>query len=326
MLKPIALAAAAALTLSTQALAAPKETFVEIPGGSGPLKATMLAPETGAKAPAVVILPGSGPTDRNGDNPLGVKGATYRLLAEALAARGVTTLRMDKRGMFASAGAAADANAVTVADLAIDAEAWAAKLKAESGAKCVWLLGHSEGGLVALLAGRYGKDLCGLILVSTGGRNYGDVLVAQIEANPRNPPEIRQATARAVAALKAGDRVDPATLPAPLGQQLFHPAIQGFLIEMFRHDPARLLAAYGKPVLILQGETDLQITPEDARILAAAQPKAKLALLPGVNHVLKAAPADRAANLAIYADPSLPLAPGVAETIVAFVTGQPGTN
>lgn len=311
-----------ALLMAAAVTAAPVETFVDIPGGAAPLKATMLAPASGSKAPAIVILPGSGPTDRDGNNPYGVKGSTYRLLAEGLAARGVTTLRMDKRGMFASGPAAADPNAVTVVDLAADANAWAAKLKAETGAKCVWLLGHSEGGLVALIAGQSGKDLCGLILVSTGGRPMGEVLREQLKANPNNPPAILDPALKAIDDLEAGRKVDTAQLPAPL-LPLFHPAVQGFLIEEFRQDPGKLVAAVDKPVLILQGETDIQVFVADARALKAAQPKARLVLLPGVNHVLKVAPADRAANVATYADPSLPLAPGVVEAISDFVSGKP---
>lgn len=324
MFKPIVLAALLATTAGV-ARAAPVESFAEIPVPPGALKATILSPEGGARGPAVVILPGSGPTDRDGNNPLGVRGATYRRLAEGLAAQGVTTLRMDKRGMFASGGAAANPNAVTVDMLAADANAWAAKLKAETGAECVWLLGHSEGGLVALIAAQSGKDLCGLILVSTSGTPYGEVLRAQVKKNPANPPEIVAATDRAIDELTAGRKVDPSTLPAPL-LNLFHPAIQDFLIATFRHDPAALARAYEGPILIVQGSTDLQITVADANVLKAAQPSAKLVVLEGVNHVLKVAPADRAANIATYSDPSLPLAPGLAEAIAAFVKGQPGTN
>ncbi len=97
----------------------------------------------------VIIIPGSGPTDRNGDNPAGVAGAVYRQLAEQLTARGIATLRIDKRGMFGSRAAIANANAVTIADYAADAHAWAKAARAATGARCVWLLGHSEGGLVA---------------------------------------------------------------------------------------------------------------------------------------------------------------------------------
>jgi uncharacterized protein len=73
------------------------------------------------------------------------------------------------------------------------------------------------------------------------------------------------------------------------------------------------------PVLIVQGENDLQVSVEDARLLAAAKPDARLVIVPGMNHVLKAAPADRAGNLAAYAEPDRPLAPGLMGAILGFV-------
>ncbi|MGQ3031295.1 MAG: alpha/beta hydrolase, partial [Ferrovibrionaceae bacterium] len=86
------------------------------------------------------------------------------------------------------------------------------------------------------------------------------------------------------------------------------------------YDPAALLRGWAGPALIVQGERDLQVGPADARALAAADPRARLVLLPGVNHVLKAvATDDAAANLAAYADPDLPLAPGVVAAIAGFV-------
>lgn len=309
-----ALAAAIALPCAAQTSQTGESTEVEI---AGPLKATLLKPTGVAKPPVVVILPGSGPTDRDGNSPLGVKGSTYRLLAEGLAAQGIASLRMDKRGMFANAGAAADPNRVFIDDLAVDALAWAAKARAETGAPCAWMAGHSEGSLVALVAGQKGDGLCGLILLSGSGRPYGTILRAQLKANPANAPLLDQALA-ALDALEAGKHADtsnmhPALLP------LFHPVVQDFLINAMAKDPAGLIAAYGKPVLILQGSTDIQVLVEDANLLKSAQPKAELVVLEGVNHLLKAAPADRAANLATYSNPDLPLDPRVAPTIAAFI-------
>ncbi len=245
-----------ALTLAFAAIAgaaqaAPVETFVEMPGGLAPLKGTMLAPAEGPRGPAVLILAGSGPTDRDGNNPLGVRGSTYRLIAEGLAGRGVTTLRVDKRGLFASGPAAADPNAVTVIDLAADAQAWARKLMAETGRPCVWLIGHSEGGLVALIAGQDNPDVCGLILAAAPGRPLGEVLREQLRANPANAPLLPPAL-HAIDELEAGRKVDttgmhPALMP------LFHPAVQGFLIVMFQQKPAELAASFKGPILILQG-------------------------------------------------------------------------
>jgi pimeloyl-ACP methyl ester carboxylesterase len=315
------LAAALALALPFAAQAAPVETFVEIPGGPAPLKGTLLKPEGVSRPPVVVILPGSGPTDRDGNNPLGVKGATYRLLAEGLAQQGVASLRMDKRGMFASGPAAADPNRVFIEVLADDANAWAAKAMAETGAPCAWLAGHSEGSLVALAAARKGKNLCGLILLSGAGRPLGTILREQLNANPANAPILPQALA-AIDELEAGRHVDATALHPGL-QPLFRAEVQDFLIGEMALDPAKLIAGYGGPVLILQGSTDIQISVADARLLKAAQPRASLVILEGVNHVLKLAPADRAANVATYSDPSLPLAPEVAPAIARFIKLNP---
>jgi len=308
----LAIAFAAALAATTAA--PPVETFVDIPG---PLKGTQLAPAAGAKAPVAVILPGSGPTDRDGDSPLGVKGSIYRQLAEGLAAKGVTTVRIDKRGQFASGGAAADGNRVFIADLAADANAWAADLKKRTGAPCVWLIGHSEGALVAEVAAQTGQDLCGLVLVSGAGEKFGDILRRQLKAG-LPPGALLDQTLANVDALEAGRDVDAANMPPGL-QMLFAPQVQPFLKATFAYDPAQLLKAYKGPVLIVQGKTDLQIPPGSAERLKAAKPDATLVELEGVNHVLKSAPADRAGNLATYSDPALPLAPGIPEAIAGFI-------
>lgn len=290
---------------------------IEAAGVNGPLKGTLAG---GGKpdAPVMLIIPGSGPTDRDGNNPLGVKASTYRLLAEGLAERGVTTVRIDKRGMFASAGAAADANAVTIDDYARDTHAWIDAIRRRTEAPCVWLLGHSEGGLVALAAAQKGEHVCGLVLVATAGRPLGEVLKRQLRANPANAPLLGPADA-AIDVLAAGRRVDASTLPLPL-RPLFQPAVQGFLISAFALDPPKLMAQVRKPVLIVQGERDIQVGVDDARILKSAAPRSTLVLLPDVNHVLKAVTSDdRGANVATYADPNLPLATGVAKAIADFV-------
>src|SRR6476469_492073 len=134
------------------------------PGPQGPLAGTLL--DGGAHSPVVLIIPGSGPTDRDGNNPLGITAAPYRMLAEALAQRGVSTVRIDKRGMFASKAAVADPNKVTIGDYARDTHNWVAAIRKQTGANCVWVLGHSEGALVALAAAQKPDAICGAILVS----------------------------------------------------------------------------------------------------------------------------------------------------------------
>ena len=269
--------------------------------------------------PAVLIIPGSGPTDRDGNNPLGVAASTYRLIAEALEERGIASVRIDKRGMFGSASATPNANDVTVNDYVADIEAWTGSLIDADAGGCIWLLGHSEGGLMALAAAaRDPSSYCGLILVATPGRNVGDVISAQIAANPSAAPLMPQVEAL-LARLKAGEAV-PAEDIHPGLLPLFGPQIQKFMGSLLQQEPAELLASHDLPSLVLNGRRDLQTPDSDAEMLASARDDVRLVLLEDVNHVLKqVAGDDRAQNLASYANADLPLAPGVADTIADFI-------
>lgn len=298
--------------------AVPQTAAVTVPGPAGPLAGT-LQPGTG-KGPAVVIIPGSGPTDRDGNSPLGITAGTYRLLAEALAKRGVTSVRIDKRGMFGSRGAIPDPNGATIEGYADDARAWAGLVAKRAGARCAWLVGHSEGGLVALQAAQSAKGLCGVVLISAPGRPLGEVMRGQFRANPANAPILGPAL-KLLDEVEAGRTVDPATLPAPL-PTMFPLAVQRYMTGLFRFDPAKLAATAKVPVVIVQGDADLQVGVEDARRIAAARPSARLTIVPGVNHVLKAVGADRAANARSYGDASLPIAPGVVEAVAAAVASR----
>lgn len=313
---PLACAAAALFAAPLHA-EPPASESITAPGPQGPLAGTLLR-AAGPKAPVALILPGSGPTDREGNNPQGVKAAPYRLLAEALAAKGITTVRIDKRGLFGSAGAIPDPNAVTISDYVADTQAWAAVLRKATGARCVWLIGHSEGGLIALAAAQRPKGLCGVVLVAAAGQRLGATLKSQLRANPANGPLLPAAEA-AIDNLAAGRRVDPATIPGPL-MGLFNPAVQGFLISAFSYDPVALARHVSVPLLVVQGRKDIQVSVADAVQLVAANPAATLVMLPDANHVLKDVADDsRAANLATYSDPALPLGKGVADTIAGFI-------
>jgi pimeloyl-ACP methyl ester carboxylesterase len=223
--------------------------------------------------------------------------------------------------MFGSKTAVADANAVTIGDYAADAHAWVAAIRERTGAKCVWVLGHSEGALVALAAAEQPDGICGVILVSGAGRKLGDVIREQLRANPANAPLLDSAMA-ALDSLEAGKQVDVSGMHPAL-QKLFAPQVQGFLIDMFRRDPAKLAASLKLPLLIVQGERDLQVSVADAKTLAAAQPRAKLVLVPTMNHVLKDVESDdRAANLATYGNSALPVDSTLVDAIADFVKRQ----
>ena len=296
--------------------AAFSETVLDAAGPKGPLKGTLLTPNSKPNA-AVLIVPGSGPTDRDGNNPLGVNASPYRLLAEGLAAKGFATLRVDKRGMFASAMAVEDANAVTIADYVDDVHAWVNVLRHHIHTPYIWVLGHSEGGIVALAAAQE-EDVCGVVLIATPGRPMGEVLRQQLSANPENEMLLKQALP-IIDALEHRQRVDITNMHPAL-QSLFNPAVQGFLINAFSYNPGHLISSISKPVLVLQGQRDLQVEEADARLLKAANPQASLVILPNMNHVLKEVISDdRKVNIASYAEPTSTLAPGLIGSIEHFL-------
>ena len=299
-------------------LAAEEEISATHRSLSGELAGTLLC-ELKGDGPSVLIIPGSGPTDRDGNNALGVKAASYRLLAEALDQHGIAAVRIDKRGVFGSSEATANANDVTVDAYVDDVEAWTEVMLDRSGGECIWLLGHSEGGLIAMAAAaRDASRYCGLLLVASPGRNLSAIVRAQIAANPMATPLLAQVD-EISERLKVGETV-PAEEINPGLLPLFGPQVQGFVASLFRQEPAELLAAHDLPVLILNGGKDIQTPASDAELLAAAHADAKLVVLEDVNHVLKLVEGDdRADNLATYGDPDLPLAPGVAEAIAEFI-------
>ncbi|MDO9588395.1 MAG: alpha/beta fold hydrolase [Brevundimonas sp.] len=295
------------------ALFGPVATPVTLPSEPAPLHGTLLTPSAETRAAALIIA-GSGPTDRDGNSGMGVSASSYRLLAEGLAAHGVATVRTDKRGVGESAAALTSEAGLVFTDYADDARAWAAEAARLTGQPCAWLIGHSEGALVALAAVAGGDDaVCGLVLLSGAGRPIGAVLREQLANAPE--PFLSQSLA-ILAELEAGR---PVTEVPPQLAALFRPSVQPYMISWLPLDPTEMVAAYGGPVMIGHGAIDIQVGLPDARAMAAARPDARLVIWEGVNHVLKVAPADRAGNIAAYRDPNLPLAPGVADDVAGFI-------
>jgi len=316
MIKLFRLTALAPLLMVTAVSAQVVETEVTL-DRNGTLSGTLSAYDfSGPAGPAALIIAGSGPTDRNANGP-GIHPNTYKMLAEALAAEGITTLRFDKRGVIHSAMALSSEKDLRIQTYAGDAKAWAEELRTQTHTECVWLIGHSEGALIAEMVAQDNPHICGLVLISGAGRKAGDLLRDQLDHAPQPIPDALKKTAfDIIARLEQGQTVDDLT---PSFQALFRPSVQPYMISWMALDPPALLAKLKQPVLILQGDNDIQIKVDDAKKLAAARPDARLVILPGVNHVLKIAPTERRANADTYRNPVLPLAPGIADAIAAFM-------
>jgi hypothetical protein len=298
-----------------QAQEAPiRETAVTFTNGPLTLHGTLTVPAGDGPFPGAIIIAGSGPTDRDGNAPSGLSSRMYALLAQGLAAQGIASLRYDKRGLASTEGTF-DMAVTTLDDFARDALEAARALDARGEIGPVFFVGHSEGGTLALLAARDGAPVRGLVLVSTMGRSFTVVLREQL-ARQIPPPMLAQFDTAWATYIATDDSV---RYP-PVLASLFVPVNRRFVQSWHALDPVRLLADLTHPAIVIQGETDVQVTPVDARALASARPDVTLALLPGVNHVLKEASGATANDqLMSYTDPSIPLGPAVVPTIANWI-------
>ncbi len=287
---------------------------VSIATRGGRLHGTLERPADGPPSVCALIVAGSGPTDRDGNQP-GLENDSLKQLARGLAARGICTLRYDKRGVGASNAAAPDESALRFEHYVVDAADWAARLKRIGGAPRVALIGHSEGALVALIAAKRERAFAA-VSIAGFGRPAAQLIAEQLRGLP---DDTRQQGMVILEGLVAG-RPAP-NIPAEFGA-LFRPSVQPYLMSWFRHDPAAEIRAPGLKVLIVQGTADLQVPVSEARILASANPLAALAILPDMNHVLKRC-RSQADQLAAYTDPATPIEPRVVETIADFLLSAP---
>jgi uncharacterized protein len=235
---------------------------------------------------------GSGPNDRD-EVVAGIP--ILGQLASAIADAGFAVLRYDKRGVGQSGGRAESAG---IQDYVDDLRA-ALKVLADRkdvDSRRIALVGHSEGGLVALLAAAKEKKVAGVALLETPGVSGADLILAQqahllagtklTDAEKQDRIEMQKKIQQAVLTGKGLDQLPPA-----VRKQVDNVEFQSLLST----DPAKIVPDVRQPILIVQGELDTQVEPSNADRLAElagkrkGAPPAQVVKIPGVNHLLVAA-------------------------------------
>ena len=285
-----------------------KQEKVKTPSG---LSGLLEIPETASQPPVVLLIAGSGPTDKDGNNPM-LKNNSLKFLAEGLLAEGIAVLRYDKRGVGDNADAQMNEEELRFEDFIGDAQSLAKLLKKDPRFSKVIIAGHSEGSLIGMIVAREQQADAYISMAGPGRR--ADVVLREQLSN--QPPFIKDRAFLILDTLSQSLRAD--SVPGFL-QSLFRPSVQPYLISWFQYEPATELSKLEVPILIVQGTTDLQVKVSDAQALADSNPEAQLKVIEGMNHVFKEAPEDREANIKTYSDPELPIVQELIDVVVGFV-------
>ena len=295
---------------------------VSLDTGTGVLYGTLELPAAKAPYPVALLIAGSGPTDRDGNTSLiTTKNDSLKMIAEALAAHGIASLRCDKRGIAQSKAAMIKEDDLRFETYVDDTVRWAEYLRKDNRFGALVIAGHSEGSLIGMLAAQK-LSASGYISIAGPGQPGGQIIVRQLKAQSA-PPEILKQIEGMVKTLEDGHKLD--SVPAGL-EGLFRTSVQPYLISWFKYDPAREIAKLKMPVLILQGSTDIQIAVSDAKLLHDGNPAAKLVIVEGMNHVLKEVSDDPAKQIASYGDPKLPVAPKLLDEMTDLIRKAAGTT
>jgi pimeloyl-ACP methyl ester carboxylesterase len=316
----------AGVSTRPQTVRNPTDEDLMIPATGFNLAATMTTPPgTGRlRYPAVVLVGGSGPVDRDAV----VTGIPiFAQLAGMLAERGLTVIRYDKRGVGQSGGRTETVTLDDYADDVVSIVKWLAKRK-DVDPRRISVVGHSEGGWVAMLAARREKKISALELMATPGGPGAELILEQqrraldvMKASETERNEKIELQNRIQAAVVTGKGWED--IPPELRKQADIPWFRSLLL----FDPAKVMERLKQPILITHGALDTQVPPNHAdRLaeLAKARKKAgpvKVVQLPGLNHLLVPATTGEVSEYATLKDRSI--AAAVADTIHQWLKSLP---
>ena len=257
-----------------------------------------------------IIISGSGPTDRDGNNT-SMKSDYLKMLAEGLQENGISTYRYDKRGVGKSVGDLKSGHEIKFSDYINDVVSIINHFKKSKKFKELVVIGHSEGALIGMIASQSIADR--FISVAGAGEDYLTLIERQLSIQP---PFVRSMSEPIIEKLKNKKLVD--SVP-PLLNSLFRADVQLYLIDASSYDPVEEISKLNIPILIIQGSTDIQIQVSDALILHKAAKNSRLEIIEGMNHVFRQASDNRLLNLQTYGNPELPIDNNMINIISEFI-------
>ena len=267
------------------------------------------AKESGSLA---ILIAGSGGVDLNGNSAM-MTNNSLKLLSDELLKKGMATVRFDKRGVGKSLYANYNEANLRITHFAEDVEQLIRYYKKKTSKK-IYLIGHSQGSLLALLAAQ-NEAIDGYISVAGAGNPVDVILKKQFST--KLPAPLYAQAEQILDSLKLGHTVT--AIPIHL-QQIFRPYIQPYMSSWMKYQPVELIQNLKCKSLIIQGGKDIQVDLEEAQLLSGACENAELLVVDKMNHILKTIEGDVPENVAAYNKPSLPVNEDLVNKIAAFIS------
>jgi pimeloyl-ACP methyl ester carboxylesterase len=285
------------------------ETKLTLQTKTGQIFGTLTTPKVFEKIAVALLISGSGPTDRDGNNP-SFKNDCLKILAHKLSENNIASLRFDKRGIAESREAAKNEIDLRFDDYVNDVKEWIELLRNEKQFLKVIVIGHSEGSLIGMIAATSAHKF---ISIAGLGQSADKTLKEQLSSQPKMFMDL---SFPIIDSLKSGKLVDNIN---PILNSLFRSSVQPYMMSWFKYDPQTEIKKLKIPILILQGTNDIQVSVEDAKRLVKANPKSKLVILENINHIFRKVVGDRQENIKTYNDHLLPIAEDIVENILSFI-------
>lgn len=284
--------------------------FIQV--GDLKLHTVLTSPSADRGCPLAIIIAGSGPTDLNGNQP-NMCNNSLKYLSEALVENNIATLRFDKRGVGKSKSIGLKEADLTIDRYADDLVSIINYFKGK-GYSAIYLIGHSEGSLIGLIAVQKNK-ISGFVSIAGAGNSADEILKKQLR--PKLPPVLFTQVETILDSLKNNNLVKQVP---PQFNSLFRPSVQPYLISWFKYNPTILISDLNCPGIIIQGDKDIQVDMDEANKLMKALKKGELIVISNMNHVLKTINGEVQENLASYSNPDLPINPILVKGITDFIT------
>lgn len=270
---------------------------------------TLLTPNDTEKPILAIIIAGSGPTDRNGNQDF-LKSNNLKKLAETLSNHGIATFRYDKRIVKQIKTGNFDKN-IMFDDFVTDAISVIDYFKKLNSYTNIYIVGHSQGSLIGMLAAKDRVD--GFISLSGAGRSIDQVIIEQIG---KTAVMYTEDTKRVFDIMRSGNKT---TDYPPALSSIFNIEIQSFMMNWMKYNPQAVIKELDMPILIINGTKDLQVSVEEAKLLKEASPKAELKIIEKMNHVLFIIDGDDLENAKSYNESARKLSEEMVSSILEFI-------